>query len=75
MDRLNRGCCGVINTWSESGQSENDDYSVLNVNTIFDDDGKELIKLLNSGLGKENQVILNIQVDSASPVSFLKIEN
>ena len=55
MDRLNRGCCGVINTWSESGQSENDDYSVLNVNTIFDDDGKELIKLLNSGLGKENK--------------------
>ena len=51
---------------------ENDDYSVLNVTTIFDNDGKELKKLLNIGLGKENQVILNIQVDSASPVSFLK---
>ena len=27
---------------------------------------------MNIGLGKENQVILKIQVDSASPVSFLK---
>ena len=40
--------------------------------TIFDNEGKELKKLLNIGLGNENQVILNIQVDSASPVSFLK---
>ena len=29
-------------------------------------------KLLNIGLGKENQVILNLQVNSTSPVSFLK---
>ena len=41
--------------------------------TLCDDNlGKELKKLLNIGLGKQNQVILNIQVDSASPVSFLK---
>ena len=40
--------------------------------TIYDNQGKELKKLLNIGLGKENQVILNIQVDSVSPVSFLK---
>ena len=72
IDRANRECCGVINAWSESGQSDNDDYSVLNVTTIYDDQGKELNKLLNIGLGNENQVILNIQVDSASPVSFLK---
>ena len=72
-DRVNRECCGVINAWSESGQSDNDDYSVLNVTTIYDDhQGKELKKLPNIGLGSENQVILNIQVDSASPVSFLK---
>ena len=71
-DHVNRECCGVINAWSECGQSENDDYSLLNVTTIFDNDGKEVKKLLNIGLGKENQVILNIQVDSASPVSFLK---
>ena len=71
-DHVDRECCGVINAWSVSGQSENDDYSVLNVTTIFDEDGKELKKLLKIGLGKENQVILNIQVDSASPVSFFK---
>ena len=71
-DHVNRECCGVINAWLESGQSENDDYSVLNVTTVFDNDGKELKKLLNIGLEKEIQVILNIQVDSASPVSFLK---
>ena len=62
----------MINGWSKSGQSENDDYSVFNVTTIFDDDGKELKQLINFCLGKENKVILNIQVDSASPVSFLK---
>ena len=71
-DHVDRECCGVINAWAESGQSENDDYSVLKVTTIFDDDGKEVKKLLNIGLGKENQLILNIQVDSASLVSFLK---
>ena len=71
-NHVNRECCGVINAWSESGQSENDDYSVLNVTTIFDNDGKELKKFLNIGLAKENQVVLNIQEDSASPVSFLK---
>ena len=58
IDHANRECCGVINAWSESGQSDNDDYSVLNVTTIYDDHGKELEKLLNIGL--------------ASPASFLK---
>ena len=71
-DHANRECFGVINACSESGQSKNDDYSVLNVTTIFGEVGKELKKLLNIGLGKEIQVILNIQVDSASPVRFLK---
>ena len=53
-DQVDRECCGVINAWSESGQSENDNYSVLNKTTIFDEDGKELSKLLNNCLGKEN---------------------
>ena len=57
---------------SESAQSEIDDYSVLNVTTIFDDDGEKLKKLISIGLEKENQVILNNQLDSASPVSFPK---
>ena len=39
-DRANRECCGVINAWSESGQSNNDDYSVLNVTTTYDNQGK-----------------------------------
>ena len=32
-DRVNRECCGVINTWSESGKSDNVDFSVLNLTT------------------------------------------
>ena len=68
MDHVNRECCGVINAWSESGQSNYDNYSISKVTLIFDDDGKELKKLLKIGLGKENQVILNIQVDSAKPI-------
>ena len=71
-DRVNRECCGVINSWSESGQSGYDDDSVLNVTTIYDNLVKELKKLQNIGLGKKNEVIFNTQVDSASPVSFLK---
>ena len=57
----------MVRIWTK----RNDDYSVLNVSTILDNGGKELKKLLNIGLGKENQVILIIQVDSASLVSFL----
>ena len=53
FDNVNKKCCGVMIAWSRSGQTENGDYSVLNVTTIFDDDGKELKKLLNIGLGKE----------------------
>ena len=45
-DRANRDYCGVINAWSESGQSDNDDYSVINVPTIYDNQGKEFEKLL-----------------------------
>ena len=71
-NRVIRECCGVINAWSEFGQSDSDDYSVLDVTTLHDNQGKELKKLLNIGLGKENQVILIIQVDLASPGSFLK---
>ena len=37
LDHVNKEWCGVINAWSESGQSENNDYSVLNKTTIFDD--------------------------------------
>ena len=52
-DRANRECCGVIIAWSESGQSNNDDYSVLNVTTTYDNEGKILKKLLK--LDKEKK--------------------
>ena len=64
--------CGVINAWAEAGLSDYDNYSVLNVTTIFDSNARELKKLLNFGLGKENLVQLNIKFDSASPISFFK---
>ena len=54
-DPLTREGCGVINAWSESVQSDNDDYSVLNVTTIYDKKGQELKKLVNIGLEKQNQ--------------------
>ena len=40
-DRLNREYCGVINAWSESGESDYDDYSVLNETTSYDNEGKK----------------------------------
>ena len=64
--------CGVIKPWTEAGLSDNEDYSVSNVTTIFDSDGKELKKLLNIDLGKENLVQLKIQINSANPISFFK---
>ena len=67
--RVNRECCGVINAWSESRQSDNDGYSVSNITTIYHIQRKELKKFLNIGIGI---VILNLQVNSSSPVSFVK---
>ena len=62
----------MINGWTEEGISDNDDYSVLNIRTIYDTNGLETKKLVNIGLGDDAIVNLNIPVDSASPVSFLK---
>ena len=64
--------CGVINAWTEEGISDNDDYSVLIIRTIYDINGMETKKLVNFGLGDDAIVNLIISVDSASPVSFLK---
>ena len=60
--------CGVINNWSEEGTSD----SVLNIKTIYDTNGLKTKKPVNIGLGEDAIVNLNIPVDSASPVSFLK---
>ena len=64
--------CDVINAWNEYGQSDADDFSVLSVRTIYDHNGLETKKLLNLGIGWDMIVNMNIPVDSASPVSFLK---
>ena len=62
--------CGVITAWTEAGLNDNDEYSVLNVITVFVSDGKELKKLLHSGLEKENLVHINNQVDSSALLIF-----
>ena len=64
--------CDFINAWNEYGQSDNDDFSVLSVITIYDNNGLETKKLLNLGIGWDMIVKMNIPVDSASAVSFLK---
>ena len=62
----------MIYKWTEEGISENDDYFFLNIRTIYDTNGMETKKLVNIGLGDDTIVNLNIPVNSASPVSFLK---
>ena len=68
----NQESCNVINGWNEYGQSDDDDFSVLSVRTIYDENGLETKKLQNIGLGWEIIVNMNIPIDSASPVRFLK---
>ena len=65
----------MINAWTEEGTSDNGDYSVLNIRTIYDTNDVETKKLFNIGRGDDAIVNLNIPVDSASPVSFLKQNN
>ena len=70
--RIEENFCGVVNAWTEEGISENDDYSVLSIRVIYDTNGVETKKLVDVGLGDDAIVNLNVPVDSASPVSFLK---
>ena len=64
--------CGVINALTEEGIRNNDDYSVLNIRTIYNDNGLETEKLLINGLDDDTIVNMNISVDLASPINFLK---
>ena len=41
--------CDVINAWNEYKQSDNDNFSVLSVRTIYDKNGLATKKLLNFG--------------------------
>ena len=70
--KVEENFCGVINAWTEEGISDNEDYSVLNIRTIYDTNGTETKKMVNIGLGDDAIVNLHIPVDSASPVSFRK---
>ena len=57
---------------TEEGTSDNDYYSVLIIRAIYDTNGLETKKLVNIGSGEDAIVNLNIPVDWASPVNFLK---
>ena len=70
--KIEQNFCGAINAWTEEGISDNDDYSVLNIRTIYYTNGLKTKKLVNIGLGDDAIVKLNIPINSASPVSFLK---
>ena len=54
------------------GQSDDDNFAVLSLRTLYDQNGLETKRTPNIGLGSEMIVIMNIHVDSASPVSLLK---
>ena len=50
--RSEENFCGMIKAWTEEGISDNDDYSVLNIRTIYDTNGLETKKLVKIGLGE-----------------------
>ena len=58
--------------WTEEKTSDKDNYSVLDIKTIYDLNGLETKKHVNTGLGEDAIVNLNSPVDSANPLSFLK---
>ena len=49
-----------------------DDYSVFNMRTISVDNGLENFFSGNIGIGEDQNINLNILVNLANPVSFLK---
>ena len=46
LARIEGNFCGVINAWTEEGISDNDEYFVLNIRTIYDTIGMETKKLV-----------------------------
>ena len=62
----------MINSWREEGISDNDDYSLMNIRSTYGDNGLETKKLVNIALDEDAIVNINIPVDLACPVSFLK---
>ena len=68
----NQESCDVINSWKKHGHSDDDDFSVLSVRTIYDKKRAGNQETAKHRLGMGNDRNMNIPVDSASPVSFLK---
>ena len=64
--------CGVINALTGEGTSDNDDHSVLNKRFISDDFGLEAKATRKNWMRRGRNCNMNIAVDLASPVSFLK---
>ena len=63
--------CRVINARNENGQSDDDDYSLLSVKTIYDENELGTKNFLNIRLGWHMTVSLKNLVDSARPVRFI----
>ena len=55
--------CGVLNAWNDD---VHEDFLVLSIKTIYEENGLETKKCLNIGLGWAMMVNMNIPVDSAS---------
>ena len=68
----NQKTFGVIKAWNENGESDDEDFLVLSVRTVFDKNGLESKEILNIGMGWEMIVNMNISVDSVRPVKFIK---
>ena len=64
--------CGVTNAWSEEGISDHDDYSVVNLRTIYYDNRLETKKLEKIGIRDDPIVNMDDSVDLAKPECALR---
>ena len=64
--------CRVINTRNENGQSDDDDYFLLSVKTIYDENELGTKNFVKIRLGWYMIVNLKNLVDSASPIRFIE---
>ena len=62
----------MIKAWNKNRESDDEDFSVFSVKTIFDENGLETKKLLHIKLGWEMIVNMNNSVDLAITVSFIR---
>ena len=62
----------LINAWNKNRESDDEDFSVFSVKTIFDENVLETKELLHIELGWEMIVKMNNYVDLAITVSFMR---